>query len=42
VIPQDVAGFDLLHLSPEASNIFGVLDDLAGIHPSVLEWLQTL
>jgi hypothetical protein len=31
-----------LHLPPEAINIFGVLDDLEGVHPSVIEYLQTL
>jgi hypothetical protein len=34
--------FDPLHLPPEASNIFGTLEELSGVHPSVLEYLQTL
>jgi hypothetical protein len=45
VIPEGAATqttFDLMDLSPEASNIFGTLDDLVGVHPSVLEYLQTL
>jgi hypothetical protein len=33
---------DPLQLPPDASDIFGTLDELAGVHPSVLEYLQTL